>query len=88
MFVVEFQLILISFASVENISNKSRSVKVLAFEFPPFTYFDSNRGFVDGIDVHLLKTIAKRLNLGLIWTKADELNRIPRDHFKYVENIM
>lgn len=57
-------------------------VKVFAAVLPPFTYFDTNYGFYDGVDILLLKTIAKRLNLKLILTKADILTHIPVSRFE------
>lgn len=56
--------------------NQTHSVKVLAAVFPPFTYFDSSRGFIDGIDIRALQIIAKKLNLKLTFTKADDFSNI------------
>lgn len=83
-----FQLNTIAFASIENTSNTYHTVNILAFHFAPFTYFDSDRRFVDGIDVQLLKTIAKRLNLNLIWTKANQFDQISVENIKYVQNTV
>lgn len=65
-----FPLILFSSALVKKHFNETSSVNVLAFDFTPFTYLDSSRVFIDGIDILLLKKISKQLNINPIWTKA------------------
>lgn len=63
--------------SMEHRNQKnSQNINVLAAVLPPFTYFNSTHGFYDGIDVRILDTIAKRLHLKLVFTKADDLTRI------------
>lgn len=54
----------------------SQKINVLAAVLPPFTYYNSSHGFFDGIDIRILKTIAERLHLKLIFTKADNFTRI------------
>lgn len=75
---------LISCACLENIANANDpySVKVLANEFPPFTYFNSSHGFYDGIDILILKTIAERLNFKLIFTKTNASSRIQLENLE------
>lgn len=72
-----FQFVSCAFLETIPIRNVSDPVNVLANVFPPFTYFDSTRGFYDGIDIKILKTIAERLNLRLTFTKMNDFNLIP-----------
>lgn len=69
---------LVSCAFLESLPDESTSypIKVLAIPFPPFTYFNSDHGFYGGIDILILRTIAKRLNLKIIFTKANDTNWI------------
>lgn len=75
------QLMAISSALAKRNSkrNATKTVNVLAAAFPPFTYFDKDRGFVGGIDVLLLKTIGKRLGYQLVLNKTDSFDRIPAE---------
>lgn len=66
-----FHYILTSFALLEN-----GTVNVLAVVFPPFTTVDINKKFVSGIDVQILKNVAKRLDLQLNWIRTDNIDRI------------
>lgn len=72
-------LLLIIFAlnciatSLVSIENDIRIVNVLAALFPPFTYIDSNNQIFDGIDVQILKSIAKRLDLKFNLVRADNI---------------
>lgn len=73
----------ISLSTSENIcNNKSLELSVLATVFPPFTYFDSKLGFVGGVDILALRTIAERLNTKIVITKADNLSGIPMAQLK------
>lgn len=58
---------------------ETKTIKVLATQFPPFTYYDTDRGFFGGIDLSLLRTISNRLNYQLVIDKADDFNRIPME---------
>lgn len=74
-----------SSAFVEKPFSDTNLVNVLAFDFTPFTYLDSSQRFVDGIDIHLLKTIAKRLDLNLKWTKVNRFDEISTEKLEYVQ---
>lgn len=86
--ILTFQALSISSASFKKLSGKKYPVNVLAFVSPPFTYFDSRHGFVDGIDVHLLNAMARKLNLKLIWAKANKMHEISKEKFKYVSKFV
>lgn len=75
------QLIFSSSAKYKTSSlrNETKAIKVLAAAFPPFTYFDKDRGFIDGTDLLLLRTISKRLNYRLILDKSNDIYGISRD---------
>lgn len=62
--------------------NGSQSMNVLAAVSPPFTYFNSSHGFIDGIDILILKTIASQLKLKLVLTKADDIDQISADDLR------
>lgn len=68
--------------SHENENQFTSGINVLAAVLPPFTYFDSNRSFFNGLDIHMLSTIAKRLQLQLNFTRADNLTEIPSSYLK------
>lgn len=63
-------------------SKNSTEVNVLAVVQFPFTYHNSERGFDDGIDIRILKTIAQRLNLKLNFTKARNIRQMSTMNLK------
>lgn len=80
--IIIFQLFLINLicgALLDSHLNETENftVKVLASELSPLTYFDPGRGFFDGIDIIAVKTIAKRLQVNLVFTKVDDSELIP-----------
>lgn len=67
---------------LETQSNNTIEVNALVAVLPPFTHFDSNRGFVEGIDILILETISKRLNFRLNFTKVQSIGQISKDRLK------
>lgn len=62
--------------------NDTESINVLATVFSPFTYFEENRGFVDGIDLLLLNAVTRRLGMKLNLHKIDHINGVHVDDLK------
>lgn len=55
-----------------NAATERPKLKVLAVNFPPFAVFDKQNGIIDGVDVRLLQTIARKydFNYFLDWTES------------------
>lgn len=65
--------ILVSFSLAQN---NIQTVNVLAMLFPPFTIADSKHDPLRGIDVQIVKTIANRLDLKLIWFTSNDIKQL------------
>lgn len=76
-------LFLVAFASTKTLD----TIKVLAINFALFTYYDPSDGFADGIDIHILRTITKRLNLIATVTKGDRIEQIPIEKLELVSHV-
>lgn len=87
-----FILILIKIINGEVLKREFKSnsfesldkLKVMAKIQSPFIMFDSKSGYITGIDVLLLRTIAKKLNLNLEYTIVDNLTVDAESHWEYV----
>lgn len=66
----------------ENYAKSELKVNVLAVVQFPFTYHNSERGFDDGVDIRILKTIAQQLDMKLNFTKVHKIGQISTVHLK------
>ena len=66
-----------------NVVGTQHKLKVLTKMQAPFVMFDPKSGYITGIDVLLLKTIAKKLNLQLEFKIMDD-STVEESYWEYV----
>lgn len=66
-----------------NVVGTQQKLKVLTKMEAPFVMFDLKSGYMTGIDVLLLKAIAKKLNLQLEFKVMDN-STVEESHWEYV----
>lgn len=47
-------------------------LKVAASIYEPYTFYDAQRGFYDGVEIHLVKMIARALNMKVVHVLLNE----------------
>lgn len=57
-------------------------LNVLAVSFPPFAVFNEQNGIIDGVDVLILQTIAKKTNFAYFLNWTDNLKQMKKSELE------